>query len=34
MLHPTASENEHIIPFLRSFWGENLGLGGDQYVIV
>ena len=34
MLHPTASENERIIPFLRSSWRENLGLGGDQYVIV
>jgi len=33
-LHPTASKDEHIIPFLRSSWRENLGLGDDQYVIV
>jgi ABC-type transport system substrate-binding protein len=33
-LPPTASEDERIIPFLRSSWRENLGLGGDQYVIV
>ena len=33
-LDPTASEDERTIPFLRSSWRENLGLGGDQYVIV